>query len=130
VVLSRLHAAVLRVVPPEQALLAPLDVCLDEHNVFQPDLVVAAAPLSLGDADIGIPLIAMEVLSPSTEHHDRHIKTARLLAAGVAEVWLLDIARRRIEVHATGGKRVARGAERLGSQALAGLDLVPERLFA
>jgi Uma2 family endonuclease len=121
--------AVQRVVGPERALLAPLDVGLDDFNVYQPDVVVLEERLPLDARTVGIPLLVVEVLSASTARRDRGVKRRRLLAAGVQEVWLVDPASRSIECHDARGKRAAAGAESLASRALPGFSLVPDELF-
>ena len=127
-------AILLRLVPwvPRGCLLhAPIDVGLDDFNVYQPDVVVLRAPPPRTDVhDVGVPLLAVEVLSRSTERRDRRVKCPRLLAAGVAEVWIVDPATRTVEVHdGAGPPRIARGTELLASRAVPGFDVVPKDLF-
>ena len=93
------HQAVLRQltlrlspqVPPRHTLLfAPFDVGIDEHTVLQPDLLVAR------DEDLdarrlnGPPVLAVEVLSPSTRRLDLTLKRARYEAAGCAAYWVVE----------------------------------------
>jgi Uma2 family endonuclease len=127
-VISRLHAAFLPLVGPDRVLPSPLDVTLDDANVYQPDLVVLASA-HVGDEDVGVPLLVVEVLSRSTAGQDRDVKTPHLLAAGVAEVWLVDRDALAIEVHAADGVRIARGATPIRSHAIEGFELTPSRLL-
>ncbi len=73
------------------ALYAPVDWKLDEHNLFQPDIIVVAAAdlgeLRLEDAP---PLLAVEVLSPSTRVVDQTLKRAKYEEAGVQHYWIVD----------------------------------------
>jgi Uma2 family endonuclease len=59
----------------------------------------------------------------------RH-KTAKYLAAGVREVWLLDPVAREVQVHRPGGSASDVGDEALRSEAVPGLVVVPSALFA
>jgi Uma2 family endonuclease len=121
----------LPLVPRGCVLHAPTDVGLDDYNVYQPDVVVLREPPASMDVhDVGVPLLAIEVLSPSTERRDRHVKCPRLLKAGVAEVWLVDPIAETIEIHVpSGAPRVARGHETLTSHAVPGFDVVPAIVF-
>ena len=125
----RVAAVLQRIVGLERAILAPLDVGLDDFNVFQPDVVVLRERPPLDARDVGIPLLVVEVLSASTAERDRGVKRRRLLAAGVEEVWLVDPASRSIECHDAAGRRAAAGALSLASRALDGFALVPDEVF-
>ncbi len=90
-VVGRLHLALQPVCPPElRVILGPFDVTLAEDTVVVPDLVVA--PLSAFTArDLPkSPLLAVEVLSPSTRRYDRTLKKARYAAAGCQSYLLFD----------------------------------------
>ena len=128
--LSRLHAALVALVGPERAVPAPSDVGIDEWNVYQPDILVLKKPPSFEVRDVGIPLLAIEVLSPSTARRDRGVKRRRLLGAGVEEVWIVDPVAKTVEVHDRTGCRSASGDETLASSAVPGFLIVPARLFA
>ena len=85
------------------ALVAPLDIVFDEHDVVQPDVVFFRAerrhlvqPYAVTRA---APDIAVEVLSPSTAAIDRGRKMRMFARYGVPEYWIVDPIRRRIEVH-------------------------------
>lgn len=66
-----------------EVLVAPFDVRLGPSTVVQPDVLV------VGDDD-GAPLLAAEVLSPSTRHLDIGLKWSRYAAGGIAHYWLID----------------------------------------
>lgn len=73
--------------PPLVVALAPLDVRLSERTVLQPDLVVARREQA-GDHGIeGIPLLVVEVLSPSTRCRDLMDKR-RILERVGAGSWI------------------------------------------
>lgn len=69
---------------------SPIDVKLSEHDVVQPDVVVICDRSSLHETHIeGPPDLVIEVLSPSTQRHDR-VRKLRLYAhTGVQEYWLV-----------------------------------------
>ena len=125
-----------RLVGPQRIGIAPIDIVLDDFNVYQPDVVVFRTPVE-DDAqgeDVGIPLLAVEVLSPSTARRDRIVKRTRLLDAGVEEVWLIDRVATLIEVYDRGRyrdlpRRVTR-SESVASRALPGFALTPDALYA
>jgi Uma2 family endonuclease len=108
---------------------APLDVVIDEYNVYQPDVIVFRDVPRMTDREVAPPLLAFEVLSPSTARRDRNVKRRRMLAAGTAEVWLVDPDTRTIEVHDRLGCRTAAADEVVESRALPGLRLVPSAFF-
>ncbi|MES3629926.1 MAG: Uma2 family endonuclease [Longimonas sp.] len=86
-----------------QVLSAPIDVKLSDTNVVQPDLVfVAQERLDvIGEQVIdGAPDLVMEVLSPSTAHHDLTTKKRLYEMHGVQEYWVVDPTSRTVEIHA------------------------------
>lgn len=113
-----------------RVVLAPTDVVIDQLNVLQPDVCVVSKPPPSTESDVGIPILAFEVHSPGTRKRDRSIKSVKYLAAGVAEVWLVDPVARTLTVRATRGSRVYRGADRARSQALQDVEFVPRDLFS
>jgi Uma2 family endonuclease len=127
---GQLYARLLALVGPARAVHAPQDVGIDEFNVFQPDVLVLREIPPLDVHDVGIPLLALEVLSPSTARRDRRRKLPRYLAAGVAEVWIVDPDAGTVEVHDAAGRRSASGDETIASRAVPGLEVVPAALFA
>lgn len=77
--------------PPElEVLVAPYDVRISATTVLQPDVLVATRD----DADQrqlpGPPLLAVEVLSPSTRLIDLGLKRARYEAARCPSYWVVD----------------------------------------
>lgn len=73
-----------------EVLFAPFDVVLAEDTVMQPDLLVAARE-AFTEVDLpGAPLLAVEVLSPSTRAIDLLLKKDRLQRAGCAHYWVVD----------------------------------------
>ena len=85
---------------------APIDLLLSPHDVLVPDLLVVADPQHVSRRGIeGPPLLVVEILSPSTRHHDRGVKARRYAKLGVQHYWLVDPDERRFECH-----RLAEGA--------------------
>ena len=71
----------------------PCDIELSDDTIVQPDLFVlprtgAKPPRSWKEG--GIPLLAVEVISPSSASRDRIVKRRRYQQAGVAEYWIVD----------------------------------------
>ena len=79
---------------------APFDVRLfekegdapeDVDTVVEPDLVVICDPSKLDDRGCkGAPDMVVEILSPSTQRHDRFTKFSLYQRAGVKEYWIVD----------------------------------------
>ncbi len=73
-----------------QVLTAPFDVALGPGTVLQPDVLVARSS-DFTERDLPVaPLLAVEVLSPSTRLYDLNHKRARLERAGCPDYWVVD----------------------------------------
>jgi Uma2 family endonuclease len=71
-------------------LCAPLDVALEPSTVLQPDVLVARRA-DFTDKDLPVaPLLAVEILSPSTRLIDLNLKKAKYEAAGCSSYWVVD----------------------------------------
>ena len=76
--------------PDTEVFVAPLDVVLADDTVLQPD-VLAARRADLGRRDLeAVPLLAVEVLSPSTRRIDLALKKVRYEAARCPAYWVVD----------------------------------------
>lgn len=67
---------------------------------MQPDLFVVRRPANVRLArwsDVGVPVLAIEFLSPSTAARDRGAKRRIYQQAGVAEYWIVDLDARLVE---------------------------------
>lgn len=126
---NRINVHVIALVGLRRLLPSPVDVPIDEYNVFQPDLAIYREPLRLDEGGTRVPLLVFEVASPTTRGRDRGVKARKYLEAGVEEVWIVDAERGVIEVRDRDGVREARGEERLVSVALEGLTLVPSEVL-
>ncbi|QNE21159.1 Uma2 family endonuclease [Kribbella qitaiheensis] len=73
-----------------KVLVAPFDVVLAPDSIMQPDLLVARSEDFTERELPTAPLLAVEVLSPSTRRIDLMLKFSRLEAAGCASYWVVD----------------------------------------
>jgi Uma2 family endonuclease len=79
----------------------PIDVILDDLNVFAPDVWWMADPARLDPDEYfrGVPDLAVEVRSPSTWGYDTGVKKDRYEQYGLPELWLVDTTARAVIVH-------------------------------
>lgn len=90
-VVARVLAAVSRHCPRDcEALPAPVDVVLADDTVLIPDVVVGRRSDYTDRALVGVPVLAVEVISPSSRLIDTELKRARLAAAACPHYWLVD----------------------------------------
>jgi Uma2 family endonuclease len=73
-----------------EVLCAPLDVVLADDTVLIPDIVVAPTKDYSEQNLPTAPLLAIEVLSPSTRRFDLMLKRSRLESAGCPNYWVVD----------------------------------------
>ena len=73
---------------------SPVDVFLDKHNAFQPDIILIAAKNSLAEVKsgkvFGAPDLVIEVLSPGNADEDRIKKKKVYEKCGVKEYFIVD----------------------------------------
>ncbi len=118
--------------------IAPVDVVLDRARglVVQPDvLFIAAARQSIIRHQVwGAPDLVVEVLSDSTEGHDRGEKLGWYQQYGVRECWLVDAYEDAVTVVDFTGthrdERTAHGVERIASTVLPDFACQALRLFS
>ena len=77
--------------PPDLLVMAaPMDVQPDRLNSLQPDVLVAR-PTDFGPKNLrAAPLLAVEVLSPSTRLYDLNTKRSAYEKMGVPSYWIID----------------------------------------
>ena len=79
---------------------SPADVVLGPRTLLQPDVFVVerqpGKPLRRWE-DVGVPVLAVEILSPTTAPRDRGAKRRLYQRAGVGEYWIVDLDARLIE---------------------------------
>lgn len=73
-----------------RVLVAPTDVVLGPRTVIEPDVLVVRRADSQGDRLQGIPLLAVEVASPSTRLIDLGRKKELLAQAGCPSYWTIE----------------------------------------
>ena len=112
VVLSRLLASLVDAVQRagHAYVVSPGAIEYGEKTQLEPDLLVypAAFPPTTEWRRISGWWLAVEVLSPSSRVYDRDIKRRAYLELGVAEVWLVDVGAREVEVWRRGEAEAAR----------------------
>lgn len=84
-----------------RAFTAPTEVYLDEHNIYEPDVLYLKPDtkcLAEEKRLVGSPDLVVEVLSPSTAKHDRQQKYRAYERHGVGEYWIVDPLHDLIEV--------------------------------
>src|SRR5439155_24866099 len=85
---GRLYTLLVAACPPEyEVFFAPLAVVLGDDTVMQPDLLVARVADLIETGLPAPPVLAVEVLSPSTKKIDLNLKPARLARAGTPGYW-------------------------------------------
>ncbi|MGQ0701860.1 MAG: Uma2 family endonuclease [Gemmatimonadales bacterium] len=87
---------------------APADLALEGGQLAQPDVYVV--PFVEGHPprdwkEYGIPLLVIEILSPSSARHDRITKRRRYQRTGVPEYWVVDLDARAVERWRLGEER-------------------------
>jgi Uma2 family endonuclease len=81
---------------------APIDLYVDNKNVFQPDLIY----ISKNNKHIvthrgieGVPDLVVEITSPSNTFYDRNAKKKKYLEFGVKEYWIVDPINQTLEIY-------------------------------
>lgn len=76
--------------PADLWVLGPVDVELGDRTMVEPDVIVAPRAAFNAKRLPIAPLLAVEILSPSTAITDLNVKFARYERAGIASYWVLD----------------------------------------
>jgi Uma2 family endonuclease len=79
---------------------SPADIVLGPSTLVQPDLFVIRRTPGVRPerwADVGVPLLAVEILSPTTAPRDRGAKRRIYQRAAVGDYWIVDLDARLIE---------------------------------
>jgi len=119
-------------------LFAPLDVRLDEVNIFQPDLLYISEERKselMQDRISGAPDLIVEILSPSTAYYDLKQKKDSYERCGVKEYLIIDPIGKDAEVYSLTNeqfelkqKEKQNGTIHLST--LSGLQIELQKLFA
>ncbi len=81
---------------------SPVDVYLDNKNVFQPDLLLVKKENLAIITERGLqgaPDLAVEIISPSNAFKDRNQKRRLYQKFGVKEYWIMDPGNRTLEIY-------------------------------
>lgn len=121
-----------------QTIVAPLDVKLDEANVYQPDIAFVSNSRKSIIRDSGLfgaTDLCVEVLSPSNRKYDLNAKRATYARCGVLEYWIVDPDAKTVSVYrlqddATQPVAVFTEAGTLVSPLLPGFEFSVAALFA
>ncbi len=90
---------------PCNPFIGPTDLKLSDEDVVQPDLMVVCDKDQITESHVeGAPTLVVEILSPSTQSHDRKRKMKLYARAGVKEVWLVSPLPPSIEVFLLDGE--------------------------
>jgi Uma2 family endonuclease len=121
-----------------EVFVAPFDVKLAHFDAVEPDIVYlsAARPRVANDQNSidYAPDLVVEVASPSSHRVDRVKKMALYARTGIAEYWIADPLRHRIDVYGLVGENYLPvepdGDGHIPSQVLSGLRVDPAAIFA
>ncbi len=93
-----------------QVFIAPMDLSFQEseetQTVVQPDLFVMCGNFLQHKRVIGVPVLIIEILSPSTTKHDLIRKLNLYQKFGVKEYWILDPIEKNINVYLHDGAKL------------------------
>ena len=81
---------------------APIDLYIDDKNVFQPDLVFISEINKKFITERGLegpPDLIIEIISPSNSYTDRNQRKKNYLAFGVKEYWIVDPGNKTLEIY-------------------------------
>ncbi len=123
--------------PIGRAFISPVDVRMDDENVFQPDVfVILTEHLDrvVPENVRGAPDLAVEVLSKKTRSRDRILKLRVYERRRVPEIWFIDPKTKAVELLRLGGEAyvkaetLSRGGV-IATPLLPGFSLAVARLF-
>jgi Uma2 family endonuclease len=81
-----------------EVLVAPLDTYLPTDDILQPDVLVFDPGIVVDDKVQGVPLLVVEVLSPSSRRRDVGDKLTAYRDAAVPSYWVVDPLNARLRV--------------------------------
>ncbi len=130
-----------RTEPGRGLVIQPLDVKLDERNVYSPDILFYAedrVPSAAAQPPYPLPNIAVEVRSESTWRYDVGVKRRIYEQQGLAELWLVDTRAHAVRIFRRSRPEAAdfdvvlelECDEQLSSPQLPGFSLALSELFA
>lgn len=119
-------------------LFSPIDVVLDDENIFQPDLIYISVERKielLQDRIMGAPDLIIEILSPSTAYYDLKQKKDFYERYGVKEYLIIDPMRFDAEVYILTDNKFelqqkAKQNDMINFNTLPGLEIDLQKMFA
>ncbi len=108
VIAGRIYSLILRFLekhPLGEVFIAPLDVFLNDVNIYQPDVIFVSSRRKAIITEQGIegaPDLVVEILSPGTARFDKGSKRKVYARTGVKELWMVDPEARTIQVYLPG----------------------------
>jgi Uma2 family endonuclease len=127
-----IHVQLAALVGPRRVVESPIDLFVDDECILQPDVAVLpeSAPARPDIPEMAVPLLVVEVLSPSSIPRDRRRKPSIYFRAGVREVWIVNPADETAEILTPEGTRWFAAPEHPRSGVLPGFALDLAALFA
>jgi len=123
--------------PIGRILYAPVDVVINETNVFQPDILFISTENSkiITQKNVtGPPDLVIEILSPSTGYYDLTEKKDVYAEFGVKEYWIVDPKKQSVEIYTNETKKF-KSEQRLEtsgilkSRVLDGFEISLQKMF-
>lgn len=122
--------------PIGEVVFSPVDVCLDDNNIVQPDLLFVAINRCsiIGKVIKGAPDFIVEILSKGNVNTDREKKMRLYGNFGVTEYWMVNPKKETVEVYynimslMVKQQTVGRGGK-IVSKAISGFELEVDRIF-
>ena len=97
----------------------------DVDTVVEPDITIVCDPAKLDDLGCkGAPDMVIEILSPSTQRHDRLVKLGLYQRAGVREYWIVNPDDQTVQVMLLDGGGVLQLHEVYDRQAVAKVNVL------
>jgi len=117
---------------------SPVDVILDDDNVFQPDVLFISASrkhIIAPEGVRGAPDLCVEILSPSNRNLDLETKRVVYARHGVIEYWIVDpendsVTIYRLQENPRAPLRVLKNSETLSSDLMPGFTMDVAAVFA
>ncbi len=124
--------------PNGLVVLSPIDIHLNNGNIYQPDMIYISGPRKndiIKERIEGAPDLIIEILSPSNAYYDLRLKKDIYEKYGVKEYIIVDPIQQNAEVHLLENglfalKQKATKTEQLNSVILPGLVFDLARIFA
>ena len=124
--------------PNGLVVLSPIDIYLNDGNIYQPDMIYISESRKsevVKERIEGAPDLVIEILSPSNAYYDLRLKKDIYEKYGVKEYIIVDPIQQNAEVHLLQNgafilKQKANKAEKLNSVMLSGLVFDLAKIFA